>query len=1178
MALRLRTDSFRSYLRQESGAATTSPSPTPAGLCVLSGQILRRNIKEFLNREGIATSPLADFTTIEELASDLLEPTNKPSGILAEGIRDRLIEDILSAADPNNDNRELREFSAGNELREDERNALEHFAIQLPYEEEAPRELLLDELDDYLRWTDATRDTATGIGAIGSLSNGFARQQSFRSTDFFRGIVRLIEGEITALSLDANQSRSHLVSSARDVVSDQWPAQFEHVEWMAVAGISVFDSPTLRFLEELADHDAVPSVEVFVNKGSFEYSASRFEALECGVVDESNTTSAEDMESSVAQSLFDATQGHATSGPKASFIEAPTDQRAVERVASDIQTLLQEGVDSQDILVVAPDAGSYQSLLESAFEMVGIPLFVETRQPIADIPAYRCFRTFVEVVESIAADEPISYGALVDPIRLGYCQPGSHGTRWPIAGRDFTRIEQELHRKQRFYNQRHDRYEDRGLLIEEWRELIDDIPAFTADWDAVNTYLDTAEELADNPPGDGDELQDYIGPFLGTYVYQTVDHRRSLYTAPAVDTTRTVITQTHPTSLAERVRSRLDAAGSQYDQLLEMFDSQSSWDEANRAFSSVLGSDSYGERHIDGQAVPVVDAGNAFFRNASHIFVLGMNADEFPGAAGSPTFLPATLRDEVYQEAMRAESPYPHLDSRASAYGEALDFYQATLLAATSDASISLIHTYRDDQGNDIAWSSFVDLFDVESEGELAASLVERVSVGEWLPRPRVMESGTEESWGGVVARTAPRERLRMLLYQANRTQPESEPVITRSDLEIIVATLDPVVLHGEILPRLQRYQDPPTTVQIEESEPAFEEVSFCEVAGGPLRPHELDLNGQCGLKYYYYQFLYNFEGSVPERDIIPTYYSQASHYRLGELPYLVRENYADPRYVEKWKQIVTTLLPSRQSSTGGLLQFDSDDELRKWVIDHDVFEEFDLGTIYDNLRAEKVLVEREVADDVQREWEWREGSEFEIDGHRLKVPPYRLDTLFDGDSEYVVPIFFTRFSNRANSALKHCHSAIWEADETTHELCLHCDDCDSCDYNSKYVLDHRMLAGYEHETTKYDANVVGIGLQEQFAGPDNGDRVVAMRTGIIPKFHPFDDDELFETLRSRGYSDTWHEKADTWRENFLTQATDLDPDSPVELTANLDLVNRDDCLNCVYRDLCMVPSDRGGT
>jgi len=156
MSLKLRQDSFSTFLTDRAADLSNIPQADPDGMCILSGQILRENVKEYLNRENIATNPLARFTTIEELASDLLNHTSEPSGMLQEGIRDRLIKNILLAADPEINTHNLEGIDSSGRLDADEKNAIERLALHLPYENKDSREILLNELDDYLRWTDAT--------------------------------------------------------------------------------------------------------------------------------------------------------------------------------------------------------------------------------------------------------------------------------------------------------------------------------------------------------------------------------------------------------------------------------------------------------------------------------------------------------------------------------------------------------------------------------------------------------------------------------------------------------------------------------------------------------------------------------------------------------------------------------------------------------------------------------------------------------------------------------------------------------------------------------------------------------------------------------------------------------------------------------------------------------------
>jgi hypothetical protein len=148
---------------------------------------------------------------------------------------------------------------------------------------------------------------------------------------------------------------------------------------------------------------------------------------------------------------------------------------------------------------------------------------------------------------------------------------------------------------------------------------------------------------------------------------------------------------------------------------------------------------------------------------------------------------------------------------------------------------------------------------------------------------------------------------------------------------------------------------------------------------------------------------------------------------------------------------------------------------------------------------------------------------------------------------------------------------AIWEANERTGELCLSCNPSDSCSLHSKYVIDHRMLAGQEFESETYGSKVVGIGLQEQYADPSNGGRVIAIQQNYID-YADADMDTPVEQLESRGFPQNWDASVAEWTENFTELVDTLAPDEPVTLAANPTIVNQDDCLNCVYRDLCRVP------
>jgi len=164
MTIRLRTDSAREYLLERAENLALEPAAKPSGMCILSGRILARNLKEYLNRNSVPTSPLAHFTTIEDLAADFLRPSDEAHHMLTDGVRERFIEGILAGADSDPPEGTVP-FTDQDTLHNQEQLALEELAIRLPYTEEDTLETLMEELDDYYRWTDATADTSTAVRA-----------------------------------------------------------------------------------------------------------------------------------------------------------------------------------------------------------------------------------------------------------------------------------------------------------------------------------------------------------------------------------------------------------------------------------------------------------------------------------------------------------------------------------------------------------------------------------------------------------------------------------------------------------------------------------------------------------------------------------------------------------------------------------------------------------------------------------------------------------------------------------------------------------------------------------------------------------------------------------------------------------------------------------------------------
>ena len=1182
--LELRRGGFLEYLETRTDDIERVPAADPEGMCILPGQILRGNLQDHLDRSGYPTATLAHFTTIEDLTRDLLAEEDEPTNVLSEGVRRQLVASIMKEMDPAPqipDDTAIAALDVNSTvLTGSQRDALREVAERLPYHDDDVLEVVVEEFDDYYRCTDAGEEHSRllDIVASGGFGGEFELNYSLRTIRAFKAIDTLAHEQLSAFDEDSQLSRSHLVRNGRTVIDNAWPSRYDHVEWIAVGGISVFDNPTLRFLHQLSETPTAPDVILFSGQGSFEYNRDRLQHIEGARIEDDGVVTT-GVENDGASKLFESAVGTAADFPEnARLVEAPSDRRSVEHIASEVREQVQAGAAPSDFLIVAPDAGAYQTLLEDAFETVGIPVHVETRRPTANVPAYRFIRDFVELVWAAERDDRITYGELVDPLRLGYCNPSAQRS-WPVKGRDFTTIEARLHREQQQWHDGPTATADQGLRLEEWEQVLEEIPSWTSDWNAVDVLLEDVRERTGNPPQSGEDLIDDFGSYLGTYVWETIDHQRELFKGPGIDNTRVAISETHVTSLAEHVRREFGSVGRLYDQAMDLFDRAASWGLVGEVLSAGLGGDTYAEQHLDGNAVPVVDAGNSYFRDAEHVYILGLNAEEFPAGQDIPTFLHSALRQHITELAADGEEPFFHLDSRQTAYGESVDFYQASLATATEDANLTLLHTYRDQRGNEVSWSAFVDLFETEERAI-------HTRVGEYLPEPRESNgqgngdahggsgdsdgADSGETWAELSARISPRERLRTTLYHANRDHPDTQPTIDSDDVQALLDDLDYETLRDQIQPRKERFHDPPTTLDISPDEPAFDDTPLEEVIGAPLHPQELDLYSQCGLKYHYYQLLYNFEGDSPDRETIPYYSSSRPHHRLSALPRVVRDNYADPRNVERWRQIITDLLPERQDADEGLLQFESADDLKSWFDDQSIDDFNDM--LLDNLRRERALVFEEAAQDIDRTWSWRDREVIEVEGHRVSVPPHRVDHVDTGDKQYSIPIFYGRITERAQSALKAC----FKGDDTSEDIFGEedcetiCEWCgwDDCYFDSKYVLDHRVFLGYEQEYEEYDNSVMGIGIQEAWADQE-GSRHLTVKTNHAGKLL---EASALEHITPRGYSNQWYEeKVPAWRGDLEAHADALAVDGGVSLQANQDLVD-DECLNCVYKDLCFVP------
>lgn len=1128
--------------RQYNAGQGTAPTANPPGICLMSGQIVRRNLRRRLAELDIPATSLAEYVTLEELSHRVLETARDESVIeLDSDFRQRLLETVLA-------NAEAGEHS----------DQLETFATRVAWHETETLEQIDSELSDYLRCTDSTADHEKLVDVARSAENHYIETEMPTRLGVFRELSRHLTDAIGDEDLELLLTRSHAVTAAKEATAANWTEAFGNRSWLAVSTLNVLDNTTLRFLLEIGDSPEGPDVHFFFGTGTYERQVTRLE--ECEQVSDVRTPDEDSapreyMAGTAASTLISAAHGEEFTSPETlEFVEAPERRREVEHVVQSIREDLAEGVDPSEILVLARDVGVYQSIIEDVFETNEIPFHVETPRPHAHLPAYRFFKALLDLITKANDADALTYEDLTDPLRLGFCPPGRRSSAWPLDDQVFLYLEQRLHSHQQ-------RNDDEPLTFEEWRTAIGDMDGWEFAWDLLGEYLDWVAEQIDEPPQQGSELREFMRSLLRSYVYHRIPDRRGVSGGPGVEPTRTNLTQDHPSSTGRQILSQADAVGRHYDFARSILDEPATWEQITRAVGEVVGSGRYGAPNNDGNAIQIVDIGNAYYHTADQAYFLGVAVGELPIGMEPQPFIHTGFRNEVARQAKQGVAPMLHFDSRASQYEVDLDLYEAALRASTG--KITLLHRYKDSERNQIEWSPFVDLLPTEEQRT-------RIRADQWLPEPT-----DGEAWGDTARHVSPKDRIRLLYHHAARQHPSRRPEIAAEDIGNIATYANADAVASAVMPRYDRYARPPTELDVSTDEPAFETgLALPEIIGGPVRPQELDLLGHCELKYHFYQLLFNHTGDSIQRDAIPFYTSARPHYRFGSLPQVIRHHHPEDDYLQQWAEIITEHFPDRQADLGAV---DSIEALREWFAERE-FSDWHERVLLPVLEDEWELVQQELDAGIERDWEWREPQNIEIDidgdTHALRQPAHRRDQ-FPDDDNYALPVFFVRNTSYAAKAAKRCWQyAGTNMDRHCHTICRTCGNYDDCSYTTKHVLDHRI-----HSVALEGADVVGVQYQERFdsdarRGYLKENHAEAVRGGIEGGPEAAFGEDTF---------DGWQ-----WHQYWTPQLTDdietkLQPlaldEETTEVTFSVDeqFVEADGCDSCVYRDMCMVPHAYGG-
>ena len=1151
-------------------------------LCVTAGSIAERNVKRSLVAAGVPASPAAEYTSIEEIARAVLSAHHGSRAALVDGsLRQRTIVDIVSAA-----------------TCEDPETELERFVSRIEWDEDAYARLT-KELAGYFRASnigapdEAARDHASVAAVAEDLSDPFAAWKSSQGVAAFAEIHEALQERMQALPPTVYLSRSHLVAAACEHLAAEWEAVFPTIDWVGVATVNVFDDPTIRLLEALDDLPDGPTVNVFGRSGTREDLVARMTAV--GMDVREVTTRQPELSEAAADVLAVAHnefEGESPA-PGVELIEAPDHRREVEAVAARLRELFADGVVPEDVVVVARDAGAYRSVVEDVFTTNEFPYHIETRVPMANVPAYRFVKATIDLIAetSTAPDGAVGYETVIDPLRLGLCIPRADVGSWPVPQAEFLRLEEELAAAE-------DTSGPRSLA--EWETLAADRAG--PEWEIMSTYVAWIREQADQSVSDGAWLSTWIQRLLQRHIERTVGTDVESPTGPMVDPSRGDLSSNHESHYARRVQDQAGRVQAYMDRAREMTpeaDTGSGWELAARAVGDVMGGESIGTRSADASAVRVVDAGNTYFLDVEHVFVLGVSAETFPQSFTPPTFLHEDLFDAVHDAAhdrgeTAGENVDPHVfyESRQSQYDQDLDLYEAA--AGASAESVTVLHNYLDSASDPVAWSSFVDYLDPDATED---AYVSRIAVDDWVPMSpaagdassagdvgeSVSKHGVTSAWSDL----AGRDRLRAYAFHAADADHVSGPLISPVEFTRLALWTDGSAYQNTIRPRIDRLTTPTFHITVEESDAAFSaSLSPAGVTGDPVRTYEADLYAQCELKYYFYQYLFNRDGDEIDRGRIPESRQANPTSRFGRVPRVLRDQHVTERYQEAIRAVIEELAPDRQAALGS---FSDPSEVVAWWREH--APPSAPQSIAQSLIREYKRVQSELAADVSRDWEWVTGRTITVGDGSLELGAHRVDTVRfpssdgptageDVSSTYQLPVFYVAERGAAEYAPKLCWEPPREGamqPQECRDICRQCENATWCRIGSKFDLDHRL-----HGTALgYDAPLGAVFVEQGVSGPSGRDGYLVEQPGT---------DDMLGAIERTGRTvspATWQRLAESWRTDLTAHLESMQGEATESSVYHVDrefvTVGTDrygnhtgsgdnGCATCVYRDLCQLP------
>jgi len=480
------------------------------------------------------------------------------------------------------------------------------------------------------------------------------------------------------------------------------------------------------------------------------------------------------------------------------------------------------------------------------------------------------------------------------------------------------------------------------------------------------------------------------------------------------------------------------------------------------------------------------------------------------------------IRETARTAADRTPQAYLHAPTNHSQFEGDTDEYRAAISAATE--GLTLCRAYTNTAGETVPWSGFVDAYTATADDE-----IHRIGMADWLPT----QHSTEETSAAIRTAT-PRDRLRLLSATfPGGTEAASAALsaasLTDSDsIDELISRVDGDAYTREIEPRRKRYHGADVrSVRVDpDVQPNEDGRSLSDLAGPPTRLHELDVYANCGLKLYLYQYI---NGGGTDRD------------HISELPTPFGERYPAPAFREGLCRLITSTdrLADRQTAFG---RYDTigafRDQLASWIETDPALDERLMQPLLGEYRA----VEQELAAGQCRTWRWEPASTVRIDGHAVRVPGHRVDSI--PGTELSVPVWYTASGGAAERLVGRSlrpTSAVTERD-------------------------HRLWAG----ANTVDPFAGAIVCDPTSLGAIAPHGVVVGDLNPIPSAVP-DASNLTQLSRS-----SWEDRDSKWSETAAGHLSTMTAvDKPISYSVSDSFITEGGCVGCDYRGLCQVPRSR---